>query len=193
MTIVDRVKELIKVSGFQVAPAEIEALLVGHPGVADVAVIGVPDDQCGEVPKAFVVAGGRRDAAISPSCSASSAAHVAPLQAGAGARAGRGDPEVALGQDPAPPAPGAAPPPPEGRVLCARPTISPASAASGSSRLIRSTQCSVPAASRPARSAAARSPGSRAARRAAVRRCWYRPRSRSSAEAPCPGQSLPQP
>ena len=56
MTIVDRVKELIKVSGFQVAPAEIEALLVTHPGVADAAVIGVADERCGEVPKAFVVA-----------------------------------------------------------------------------------------------------------------------------------------
>ena len=56
MTIVDRVKELIKVSGFQVAPAEIEAILVGCPGVADVAVVGVPDDRAGEVPKAFVVA-----------------------------------------------------------------------------------------------------------------------------------------
>jgi 4-coumarate--CoA ligase len=56
LTIVDRVKELIKVSGFQVAPAEIEALLVTHPAVADVAVVGVADDACGEVPKAFVVA-----------------------------------------------------------------------------------------------------------------------------------------
>jgi 4-coumarate--CoA ligase len=56
MTIVDRVKELIKVSGFQVAPAELEALLLTHPGVADVAVVGVSDERCGEVPKAFVVA-----------------------------------------------------------------------------------------------------------------------------------------
>jgi len=53
--IVDRVKELIKVKGFQVAPAELEALLVTHPGVADVAVIGVPDEEAGERPKAFVV------------------------------------------------------------------------------------------------------------------------------------------
>ncbi len=53
--IVDRVKELIKVKGFQVAPAELEALLVTHPAVADVAVVGVPDDDAGEVPKAFVV------------------------------------------------------------------------------------------------------------------------------------------
>jgi acyl-CoA synthetase (AMP-forming)/AMP-acid ligase II len=53
--IVDRVKELIKVKGFQVPPAELEALLVSHQGVADVAVIGVPDDEAGEAPRAFVV------------------------------------------------------------------------------------------------------------------------------------------
>ena len=54
--IVDRVKELIKVKGFQVAPAEIEALLVTHPDVADAAVVGLPDADCGEVPVGFVVA-----------------------------------------------------------------------------------------------------------------------------------------
>ena len=53
--IADRVKELIKVKGFQVPPAEIEALLVSHPAVADAAVIGFPDDEAGEVPVAFVV------------------------------------------------------------------------------------------------------------------------------------------
>jgi len=53
--IVDRVKELIKFKGFQVAPAELEALVVTHPAVADVAVIGVPDVEAGELPKAFVV------------------------------------------------------------------------------------------------------------------------------------------
>jgi 4-coumarate--CoA ligase len=54
MTIVDRLKELIKFKGFQVAPAELEALLITHPKVADVAVIGVPDDEAGEIPKAFI-------------------------------------------------------------------------------------------------------------------------------------------
>ena len=54
MFIVDRVKELIKYKGFQVAPAELEALIVTHPAVADVAVIGMADDEAGEVPKAFV-------------------------------------------------------------------------------------------------------------------------------------------
>jgi acyl-CoA synthetase (AMP-forming)/AMP-acid ligase II len=53
--IVDRVKELIKYKGFQVAPAELEALLVEHPAVADAAVIPLPDEEAGEIPKAFVV------------------------------------------------------------------------------------------------------------------------------------------
>jgi acyl-CoA synthetase (AMP-forming)/AMP-acid ligase II len=55
-TIVDRLKELIKYKGYQVAPAELEALILTHPHVADVAVIGIPDEECGELPKAFVVA-----------------------------------------------------------------------------------------------------------------------------------------
>ncbi len=50
----DRSKEMIKVSGFQVAPAEIEAVLLGHPSVRDCAVFGVPDDRAGEVPVAAV-------------------------------------------------------------------------------------------------------------------------------------------
>ena len=53
--IVDRAKELIKYKGFQVPPAELEALLLTHPCVADVAVIPYPDDEAGEVPKAIVV------------------------------------------------------------------------------------------------------------------------------------------
>ncbi len=53
--IVDRVKELIKYKGMQVAPAELEALLLGHPLIADAAVIPVPDPDAGEIPKAFVV------------------------------------------------------------------------------------------------------------------------------------------
>ena len=55
--IVDRVKELIKYKGHQVAPAELEALLQGHDQVADAAVIPSPDEEAGEVPKAFVVKG----------------------------------------------------------------------------------------------------------------------------------------
>jgi acyl-CoA synthetase (AMP-forming)/AMP-acid ligase II len=55
LTIVDRVKELIKYKGYQVPPAELEALLLTHPGIADAAVIGVRDADGEEIPKAFVV------------------------------------------------------------------------------------------------------------------------------------------
>jgi len=53
--IVDRVKELIKYKGMQIAPAELEALLLTHPCVADAAVIPIADEEAGQVPKAFVV------------------------------------------------------------------------------------------------------------------------------------------
>ena len=49
--IVDRLKELIKVKGLQVAPSELEDLIRRHPGVNDVAVVGVPDDRAGELPR----------------------------------------------------------------------------------------------------------------------------------------------
>ncbi|KAL5349668.1 hypothetical protein ACLOAV_004698 [Pseudogymnoascus australis] len=55
ITITERIKELIKVNGHQVAPAELEALLLSHPSVADAAVIPVPSDRAGEVPRAYVV------------------------------------------------------------------------------------------------------------------------------------------
>lgn len=53
--VVDRVKELIKYNAWHVAPAELEALLLTHPSIADAAVVGMPDEACGEVPRAFVV------------------------------------------------------------------------------------------------------------------------------------------
>jgi 4-coumarate--CoA ligase len=53
--ITDRIKELIKTRGFQVAPAELEALLLTNEAVQDVAVIPFPDDESGEVPRAYVV------------------------------------------------------------------------------------------------------------------------------------------
>src|SRR5947207_4534331 len=62
-TIVDRLKELIKYKGFQVPPAELEAVLRGHPAVADAAVVPLADQECGEVPKAFVVLRGAVSAA----------------------------------------------------------------------------------------------------------------------------------
>ena len=54
--IVDRRKEMIKFRGFSIAPAELEAVLLEHPQVADCAVIGVRDEDAGEVPRAYVVA-----------------------------------------------------------------------------------------------------------------------------------------
>ncbi|XP_073946391.1 uncharacterized protein isoform X2 [Choristoneura fumiferana] len=53
--VTDRMKELIKVKGFQVAPAELEAIIRAHPKIADCAVVGVPDPITGELPKAFIV------------------------------------------------------------------------------------------------------------------------------------------
>jgi len=62
LRVVDRAKELIKYKGYQVAPAELEDVLLSHPSVADAAVIPSPDDQAGEVPKAFVVSSGEVEA-----------------------------------------------------------------------------------------------------------------------------------
>ncbi|HUK67563.1 MAG TPA: AMP-binding protein [Streptosporangiaceae bacterium] len=62
--VVDRLKELVKYKGFQVPPAELEAVLLRHPDVADAAVIGLPDDEAGEIPAGYVVL--RPGAATSP-------------------------------------------------------------------------------------------------------------------------------
>ncbi len=63
-TIVDRKKEMIKYKGFGIAPAELESLLMEHPAVLDSAVIGIPDDESGEIPKGFVVL--RKDQQATP-------------------------------------------------------------------------------------------------------------------------------
>ncbi|THX21702.1 acetyl-CoA synthetase-like protein [Aureobasidium pullulans] len=61
LTITDRIKEMIKVNGHAVAPAELEDLLLGHGLVEDVAILGIPDAYTGEKPKAFVVLGSNSD------------------------------------------------------------------------------------------------------------------------------------
>ncbi|MEZ0578928.1 AMP-binding protein [Nocardioides sp. MH1] len=53
--VVDRLKELIKYKGYQVPPAELEAVLLTHPDIADAAVVPHPDEEAGEVPHAFIV------------------------------------------------------------------------------------------------------------------------------------------
>jgi len=55
VTITDRIKEMIKVKGIAVAPAELEDLLLGHSKVEDCAVMGIPDEYSGEKPKAYIV------------------------------------------------------------------------------------------------------------------------------------------
>ena len=79
--VVDRVKELIKYNAYQVAPAELEAVLLAHPAIADAAVIPSPDERTGEVPKAFVVLKGDADGdATAEAIMAYVAEHVAPYK-----------------------------------------------------------------------------------------------------------------
>jgi acyl-CoA synthetase (AMP-forming)/AMP-acid ligase II len=75
--VADRVKELIKYKGLSVAPAELEALLLTHPAVADAAVVRHPDAEAGEVPKAYVV---RRDTVSERELMDWVAAQVAPYK-----------------------------------------------------------------------------------------------------------------
>jgi 4-coumarate--CoA ligase len=83
VTIVDRLKELIKYKGYQIAPAELEAVLLTHPRIADAAVIGVRADDGEEVPKAFVVSQAGAAAGEEPTAEdvmAFVAEHVAPFK-----------------------------------------------------------------------------------------------------------------
>ena len=100
--IVDRLKELIKVNALQVAPAELEALLAGHPQVADAAVVPRPDERTGEAPVAFVVARGP----LEPGqlIALGRGPRRRPAQAHPRGPPGPRDPAHALRQDPAPPA-----------------------------------------------------------------------------------------
>lgn len=58
--VVDRLKELIKVNAYQVAPGGLEAVVASHPGVADEVVVGEPDTEHGEIPVAVVVVASRK-------------------------------------------------------------------------------------------------------------------------------------
>ena len=84
--VVDRIKELIKTNGRQVAPAELEAVLLSHASIADAAVIPAADEKAGEVPKAFVVLrnaagdGGSRDETLGDEIMDFVAARVAPYK-----------------------------------------------------------------------------------------------------------------
>lgn len=83
MTIRDRLKELIKYKGFQVAPAEVEAALVGHDAVSDAAVIGRPDADAGELPVAYVVAApgaALDDASLAAHCEGCLASYKRPVE-----------------------------------------------------------------------------------------------------------------
>ena len=97
--VVDRVKELIKYKGMQVAPAELEGLLLSHPAVADAAVIPSPDEEAGEVPKAFVVL---RQPVPADDLMDWVAGRVAPHKKIRRLEVVESDPQVGLGQDPAP-------------------------------------------------------------------------------------------
>ena len=98
LTVVDRLKELIKVKGFQVAPAELESMLLKHPKIADVAVIPVADEDSGEVPKAIVV---MREALTAEDVMAFCRAEGGALQARAPRGVRRRDSEVAVRKNPA--------------------------------------------------------------------------------------------
>jgi acyl-CoA synthetase (AMP-forming)/AMP-acid ligase II len=78
--VVDRVKELIKYKGYQVAPAELEALLLTHPGIADTAVIGAYDTDGNEVPHAFAVRQPSAPGLTEADVMAYVAEHVAPYK-----------------------------------------------------------------------------------------------------------------
>ena len=98
--IVDRLKELIKYKGYQVPPAELEAVLLSHPAIADAAVIGVNDAEGEEVPKAFVVKQSGAEL-TEDEVMEFVAGQVAPYKKVRQVAVHRRDPEVGVGQDPA--------------------------------------------------------------------------------------------
>jgi acyl-CoA synthetase (AMP-forming)/AMP-acid ligase II len=80
LSIVDRLKDIIKYKGYQVAPAELEAVLISHPLVTDAAVVASPDEEAGEVPKAFLVVEDADPAAVADQVMAYTAERVAPYK-----------------------------------------------------------------------------------------------------------------
>lgn len=78
--VVDRIKELIKTNGRQVAPAELEAILLSHASIADAAVIPIQDELAGEVPKAFVVWRGEKNDSVGEEILGFVAGRVAPYK-----------------------------------------------------------------------------------------------------------------
>lgn len=78
--ITERIKELIKVKGHQVPPAELEDCLLGHPSVEDCAVIGMPNEYAGELPKAYVVLADKSRTASEEDAKASAVALFAHVQ-----------------------------------------------------------------------------------------------------------------
>ena len=100
VTILDRKKEMIKYKGYQIAPAELEALLLEHPAVMDSAVIPKRDDESGEIPKAFVLLRqGPGGLAGGPDAVRRRARRA--VQEGARDRVRGGDPEDGVREDPA--------------------------------------------------------------------------------------------
>ncbi|XP_076314405.1 uncharacterized protein LOC143226826 isoform X2 [Tachypleus tridentatus] len=78
--VVERIKELIKYKGYQVAPAELELLLMKHPGICDAAVVGVTDPRVGELARAFVVVKPSHNDVTSQNVQEFVAEHVAPYK-----------------------------------------------------------------------------------------------------------------
>ncbi|MEB3369005.1 AMP-binding protein [Saccharopolyspora mangrovi] len=78
--VVDRLKELIKYNGYQIAPAELEAVLLAHEAIADVAVIGAPGPDGGEIPKAFITRETSHPDLTAEEVLAFAAAHLAPYK-----------------------------------------------------------------------------------------------------------------
>ena len=101
VTVHDRAKEMIKYKGYQIAPAELEALLVEHPSIVDAAVIPKYDEESGEVPKAFVVVK-EGEHVSADEVAAFVASQSRAVQESARGRVHRRDPEEPERQDPAP-------------------------------------------------------------------------------------------